>query len=790
MFHQLDHLKIFFITITLVFFLPNLLSQNIAGYVTDFDTGEPLIGAKVKYGENAREVFSNNYGFFRITNIKDTTCKLSVFVAEYKNIDTLVYVEVETLILLRLKNTHLLEEVHIDGQSLNKESFTSAEIKKIPTFLGETDIIKAFQLLPGVKQGAEGFSSMLIRGGTSDQVQYLLDDMPLYNVNHMGGYISTFNTDAISHAELFKNHTPVNYSGKLSGILDIRTKEGSLQKWNGSVSSGLLSTKFCIGGPLIKNKSSLQISLRRLNLDLITTPFLKLIDAKTQPRYSFYDGLLKYTHKINENNKVSFSFFNSIDNLRLISRSEEVFSESKLDYIFNWGTTAASIRLLQNPSPRFFIVHVLSGNIYRYNINVTNSDFESGNEVFYHKSTLNMNTKNFSEKSTVEYSVNHKFKILSGLSYEYLISSPGNLGITQRFDSKNTFNNYKLRTYDSHQLSVFAGADIGIGERLVLNIGANNLLFKSSSLIKNYLQPRVQAKFALNEKSNLQLSYCENVQALHLLTNNGVGLPTDAWMPADSSAPPQQARQLNLGYHLALFKSKYTLQTNIYYKTSSNLVRYNSAFNLFNSKGDWHDNLEKNGKGLSYGTEILIKKETGVFSGFVAYTLSKTTNQFVNLNNGKPFYFNYDRRHEINVFVNYNVNERISCNAVFNFATGNPLTIPVAIYNFSYPNLNSLNSPVPNNPPDVNENNTNYAFYYDGINKQRSRNFHRLDLSIRFEKQKRRGLRTWIFGIYNVYNHQNPFAYHYRYNYPKTSFELKSISVFQITPFFSYEFKF
>jgi hypothetical protein len=279
---------------------------------------------------------------------------------------------------------------------------------------------------------------------------------------------------------------------------------------------------------------------------------------------------------------------------------------------------------------------------------------------------------------------------------------------------------------------------------------------------------------------------------MHLLTNNGVGMPNDIWVPADDYAKPQQSNQLNVNYTHYFSNKKYSIQGDVYYKTTSNLIRFSEGYSVFSTKENWHSTIETEGKGLSYGVEILGKKELGKLTGFVAYTLSKSTNQFDNVNNGKPFYFKYDRRHEVNVFSNYELNEKININANFYFATGNPLTLPTGVYNTLTINSGSSSS---NGSylPDVNLNSTNdptYLFYYNGVNQQRSANFHRLDIGINFKKIKKHGVRFWSFGIYNVYNHQNPFAYHYDNNNINHELILKSVSVFQITPYFTYEFKF
>jgi len=344
----------------------------------------------------------------------------------------------------------------------------------------------------------------------------------------------------------------------------------------------------------------------------------------------------------------------------------------------------------------------------------------------------------------------------------------------------------------SNQFTAFATLDYVISSKLKVSAGFHNLLFNTTKYTKNYFQPRALMQYKLSPNSSTSLSYCKNTQALHLLANNGVGMPTDIWVPADAYAKPEQAQQLNLNYTRYFFKRKYSLQADMYYKQMTSLIRYKEGFNLFSPKNDWNNSIYTNGKGTSYGLEVLAKKETGKLTGFVAYTLSKTTNQFEGLNNNKPFYFKYDRRHELNVFGNFAVNKNINLNANFYFATGNAITLPKGIYNVpmltagAVTNFGGLDYGLYNNST----NEPNYAFYYDGINKQRTSSFHRLDIAATFSKQKKHGLRTWTVGIYNTYNHHNPFAYQYVYSYKQQELVLKSVSVFQIMPFFSYDYKF
>lgn len=799
-------MKLLFFAI-LFFITDSALSQVISGFVLDSLSKEPLIGVAIYCTNNKKAVVTNNYGFYSLKLSKDSINEIWVYYFGYnkKSVElVLSNNNIGTTILLNSNTILPTIEITDNAMDVNSVVLKSIDIKKIPTFLGESDAIKAFQTQPGVKQGAEGFGSLLIRGGSADQVQYVLDDMPLYYVNHMGGFISTFNTDAISKVELFKNHIPANYTGRLSGVFDVRLKEGNANKWGGTISVGLLSTRLNFNGPVIKNKSTLEISARRLNIDLLTAPYFKITKAPVQPNYFFSDVMLKYTHKLSNKHKLSFTFFNSYDAIKIYTKNvSPLFSSGiKQDQIsignfkYNWSNTAIAFRLMSIVNSRIFITTVVNTGYFSNNLKLSNSNSIGNIDVNSFETTLKLNLKNLCAKSTLDYTINNNLNINTGISYELISSGFGDQKTINKTDNAISEKKYQGTNSLSHQVAIFGTCNYLFFNKLKTSIGLNGLYFKSKEFSHVYIQPRLYLQYPFSKNNFASVSYCQNVQPMHLLTNNGVGMPNDIWVPADEYAKPQQSKQLNLNYTHYFFNKKFSVQSDLYYKTTTGLIRFTEGFSVFSTKNNWHSTIETNGKGLSYGLEILAKKELGKLTGFLAYTLSKTTNQFDNVNNGKPFYFKYDRRHEINLFSSYELNKNININANFYFATGNPLTLPVGIYNTLSVNNSSGGSLTSNNSsylPDVNLSSItgpNYLFYYDGINQQRSSNFHRLDIGISLKKQKKHGVRVWSFGIYNVYNHQNPFAYHYEYNYAKQQLVLNSVSVFQIMPYFTYEFKF
>jgi hypothetical protein len=775
----------------------NLIAQVIGGYVYDSTTNEPIIGAIIANKNTSKAVVSNNYGFYSLQLNNDSLQHITIFYTSYKKIDTLVLIKQNNhTINFKLVATTTLNEVEVvtSANNFNSQQLNSKDIKNIPVILGEADPIKAFQILPGVKQGAEGFGALLIRGGTADQVQYILDDMPLYYVNHLGGFLSVFNVDAIDKVSLYKDHTPASLSGRLSGYFDVRMKEGNAKKWNGTFSTGLIASRLNLNGPILKNKSTLQISARRLNLDLITTPIIKLLDLNNQPTYYFYDLMLKYTHQFNTKHKLSVSLFNSYDKLNILSKESTATSSSNEKFSFNWGNTSASFRLTQNITSQLFLTHILSGGAYNYKIQLKQKQNYNGVDTYNSENGLTMGLKNLYFKTGLTYYLNSTTNFNFGLGYELINSSLGNSYATVTSNVINYETRYNGKKELSHQITSYGDITYYHNSKIKLNLGFNNLLFNTNNYFKNYFQPRLMAEYYLTKNGTITGSYCKNVQAMHLLTNNGVGLPTDIWVSATNFAPPQVAQQFNLGYKHYFFSNSYNLQTSVYYKNTGNLIRFKDGFNLYSDKNYWQQSIETNGKGTFYGIELLGKKETGKLTGLFAYTLSKAFNQFANLNNGNPFYFNYDRRHELNLLLNYNLKTNIVLTTNFYFATGNAITLPKAIYNvptynnvYTNPNNNSL---IQYGFSETYNGITNYAFYYDGVNKQRSANFNRLDIAAKFIKQKKHGVRCWTLGIYNVYNHHNPFAYTYSFNYPNQQFSLKSISLFQLIPFFNYEFKF
>ena len=770
---------------------------TISGFVEDASSGEKLIGVNIYDLKSDKGVSTNTYGFFSLTLPADSVI-LAVSYVGYETQFVNFLLDENKELNFAMATDFQLEEFEVVGESverieestqMSRINVSATQLRKLPAFLGENDVLKAIQLLPGVQSGGEGQSGFYVRGGSPDQNLILLDGVPVYNASHLFGFFSVFNADAISDVNLIKGGFPARYGGRLSSVLEINMKEGNRKELKGAGSISNVASKLTLEGPLGK-KTSFLISGRRTYIDLLARPIITSQFKKNGNEgvvgYNFYDLNLKLNHTISKKDKLYFSMYNGLD--RFYLRTKENFNDgfSEIRSSLYWGNLAFIGRWNHLLSDKLFSNVTVSYTQYEFGTGVGFKErFDEGNGVVETDADLTYDSgiDDWTAKVDFDYypSPNHSVKF--GLQYTYHDFNPGEFDVsyesTGEEDFKQVFGN--SRVY-SNEFYAYAEDDFEVGDKLKINAGLHfsGFLLKDDNFLS--LQPRISARYKLTPNTSLKASYATMAQFVHLLTNQGVGLPTDLWVPSTSAIKPQQSRQVAIGI-ARNFKNKYEFSVEGFYKEMDNVVSFKEGSSLF-VLGNWEDKVIQ-GQGTAYGLELFLQKKKGDFSGWIGYTLAWNWRTFDDLNNGNRFPFKYDRRHDLSLVGIYEVSDRINLSATWVYGTGNAVSLPNrmvpafteysvgdSFLDFSYFNVNT----------------------FDERNNFRMRAYHRFDINIDFIKEKKRYTRTWSLGAYNVYNRVNPFFLEVR-NEPtgpngQTNRQLVEVGLFPIIPSIAYKFEF
>lgn len=749
---------------------------TINGFITDAKSGERLIGASVLITNKNIGTTTNAFGFYSIT-VSSDSIQLRVSFTGYESQADTFFLDAAKNINIALQAAKQLSEVVVKGTrkaSIQQRTQMSSidipvqTIKSLPAFLGEVDVLKAIQLLPGVQAGSEGSSGIYVRGGGPDQNLILLDGVPVYNVSHLFGFFSVFNADALNSVEVIKGGFPARYGGRLSSVIDIRMKEGNKNEFHGEGGIGLIASRLTLEGPIGKKKNtSFMISGRRTYADIFMRPLSKQSTGGEQTvGYYFYDLNAKINHRISDKDHIYFSGYfgnDKFDSKDEYSNSGQT-TQSKSG--LKWGNATAVLRWNHIFNPKLF--GNLTGHYSRYLFDIS-SDEKSNNASSNERFLLRYfsGIRDWSARYDLDYLPSPNHFIKAGASITWHQYKPGAVQSKVNSTSINENITLKYRFIDTKEYDVFVEDDILLAKNLKANIGLHWAGFNVDNDFFSSLQPRVSARYLLNPQLSVKASYASMNQFIHLLTNSGLGLPTDLWVPVTAKVPPQRANQwaAGLAYNS---KSDFEVSVEGYYKTMKNVIEYAEGASYLNATSNWEDKVEV-GNGKSYGGELFIQKKKGKTTGMLGYTLSWTNRQFDNLNNGKPFPVKYDRRHDFKIAVVHKINKRFEISADWVFGTGQAISLPVEVY-------------IDNGGKEVE--------VYDGRNGFRMSAYHRLDFSAKFSKQKRKYERAWVIGIYNVYNRLNPFYIFRDFDQTTNRPVFKQVSLFPIIPSISYQFKF
>jgi len=758
---------------------------TVSGYVREAGSRELLIGVNVYLPGAGTGTTTNTYGFYSITlPAADSVTVVFSYVgyaAQSRTFPLRKNVELN----VDLAAGEVLREVVVEG-SREKVSETPQmstldipikQIKTVPALLGEKDVLKVLQLMPGVQKGSEGSSGLYVRGGGPDQNLIILDDAVVYNAYHLFGFFSLFNGDALKSVELTKGGFPARYGGRLSSVLDMNMKEGNKEKLHGEGGIGIISSRLTLEGPIRKGKSSFILSGRRTYIDALARPFIPNGDGG----YYFYDLTAKVNHDFGRNDKLYLSGYFGQDRFFV----NEKYDGNRYRLGFNWGNATGTLRWNHLFNEKLFSNTSLIFSNYRFQIYQDDKNKDGTQYTLDYRSGI----RDIGVKQDWDFFPGPRHALKFGLSSTFHRFTPSALVVK---DSQINQFSREVEAIDVVESGVYAEDTWRPFGRLRLNAGFRLSHYASEG--RQYLrpEPRLAASYTLLEDLSAKVSYAQMNQYVHLLSNTGIGLPTDLWVPTTARVAPQQSRQVAAGLAKDFTERGLQLTLEGYYKKMDNIIGYREGASFLlledgpESAGrvDWEDNVTA-GQGWSYGAELLLQKKAGRFSGWVGYTLSWTQLQFDELNFGRKYYARYDRRHDLSVVGIYEISPRITLSGSWVYGTGNAITLPLSEYRAFEHNPNTPGRGYFYNPS-VND--------YGAKNSFRMASYHRLDFGIQFHKKMKRHERTWEFSLYNAYSRQNPFFYFSDVvNDPDTQTSravLKQIALFPIIPSFSYNFKF
>lgn len=757
-----------------------LLAQQrftISGTVRDASSGETLIGATVKLqsADHKAGIATNAYGFYSLT-APEGTYDLLVSYSGYRSFTQKITLDKVLKVNIELTAAADLQEVVISAGDKKNENVKSPQmgltkidmktLDNVPVLLGEKDVLKTVQLLPGVKAGGEGNTGFFVRGGASDQNLILLDEATVYNSSHLLGFFSTFNADAIKDVSLYKGGMPAQYGGRLSSVLDVKMQDGNDKVFKVEGGLGLIASRIKAEGPIVKNKSSFMVSARRTYIDLL----LKASgdSALKNNTLNFYDINAKINYKFDDKNTLFLSGYFGQDNIGI----KDLFAN-------DWGNATATVRFNHVFNSRLFSNTSFIYNKYSYAIELLDENSNA---------KVNSLIRDYNFKEDLQYYANNHI-LRFGLHATHHRIAPSDIRVSANssFNPLSIENRYGLEfsAYVSDEWTVTDQLNLLYGLRLsqfsLLGPGtissynssgelASSATYNSGDFVKNYfnLEPRFSASYSLNDKNSIKASYNRNTQNIHILSNSGTASPTDQYVMSSNNIKPEIADQAALGYFRNTEDNGFEFSAEIYYKWMQNQIDYKDGAEL-TANADVEAELLY-GKGRAYGLELYGKKTKGKFTGWVSYTLSKTERQFDQINNGKYFNARQDRTHDLALVGMYNLGRRWSVSANYIYSTGNAVTYPAGKYN-----IGGLNT-----------------YYYTERNANRMPHTSRLDIGATLKaKETKRFQSSWTFSVYNALNRKNPYAIQFRdkENDP-TRTEAVQTSLFGIIPSITYNFKF
>lgn len=794
-------LTFFFVLISFVSFLQN---STLSGSIKDSETGELLIGASVFVEELKQGISSNLYGFYSLT-IPNGNYTVKVSFVGYREVVKKIEINESQKLNIELVPTDVfIPIVTIEGENedgntrdtdMSKVELDVEQLKTLPAFMGEVDILKSIQLLPGVQSSGEGNTGFYVRGGGPDQNLIMLDEAVVYNAAHLFGFFSVFNADAIKNVNLVKGGMPANYGGRLSSVLDISMKDGNAKKFQADGGIGVIASRLTLQGPIQKNKSSFIVSGRRTYISELAQPFIKDDSPVKGSGYYFYDFNAKLNYEISDKDRLYLSGYFGKDAFTYVQ------AESGFTVNIPWGNATAALRWNHLFSDKLFLNTTAIYSSYDFQFEGRQEDFSFG---------LYSGIRDWNLKADFSYYPNPKHTIKFGANYTYHTFIPNNVTATQgdtEFDLGGAVRLYAnegaLYFLDDVELTSLLKMNIGFRLSSFQHIGPftryikdnnDNIIetieYTGKKALKTYVrpEPRVTGRLILDENSSFKFGSTLNYQYMHLVSVGGNSLPTDLWIPSTDVIKPQQAIQFNMGYFRNFKNNMFETSVEVYYKDLQNLIEFKDGADPSDGVNDNIDNQVTFGDGYSYGAELFIKKNKGKLTGWIGYTWSKTFRQFDELNNGNKYPAKFDRRHDLSITGAYRLNERWVFGAVFVYATGNSITLPASKYFVEgellveYADRNSYRM-APYHRADIS------ATWYGKKYKE----FKNIETG-EMEQVPKKFTSNWNFSVFNLYNRKNPYFIYFDNtgNLTQGTLDVAAIqvSLFPVLPSVTWNFSF
>jgi len=785
-------------------------TATVSGYITDGTSGETLIGAGVLVDEAGRKTptgaVTNAYGYYTLT-IPRGMVSLQYSYVGYESQAVELDLRRDTTLNITLNSSAEIREATVVAQKdagiqstyLGAIDVPLVHIQRTPVVFGEADVLKAIQLMPGVQGGNEGFTGLYVRGGGPDENLILLDGVPIYNVDHMLGILSVFQTEAVKKVTLYKGSFPARYGGRVSSIVDIRTNDGNMKETHGSVSVGALTEKFHLEGPILKDKLSYSLSARGLHtlfFDPLIRYFGKRIeeDSELYANYFFYDLSGKLTWRLSDTDRFFLSSYNGRDQVNVQSEEKEsLFTETdgfnRTKIGLGWGNNVVSLRWNHVFSNRLFANTTVAYNRYRMTMESgVRSQGRYGDDTRY-VYTFDVDyisgIRDWSAKLDFDYVPSPRHLIKFGAEYLHHTFLPQTLSavgyVEEGQDQQQEEQQFGNTTpYRGHDMSLYAEDDFSVGDHLTVNPGLHLSLFLVDGKSYWNLQPRVSAKYAWDGGWSLKAGYARMAQYVHLLSSAQISLPIDLWVPITRDIKPVTSDQLSAGLYFDGIKG-WEFSVEGYYKSMRNILEYKDGTLMVATNEGWEKKVEM-GNGRAMGLEFFAQKTAGTLTGWVAYTLAKSDRQFPDgtINLGERFPYKYDRRHNFNINANWQVTPRIDLSATFVFATGGTTTLPVRQTMILRPDGTSGS-----------------ADYVEHRNNYRLPPSHHLNVGANFHHKTRHGESVWSISVYNVYRQLNPNMVFFHYETvqpqnaePETHLVMDKVTILPFVPSVSYTYQF
>lgn len=747
---------------------------TVSGYVYDAETNEAIIGANIVDTVNSNGTSTNSQAYY---SIKTNSTELKVSFIGYETQIIKINQSQNNIQNIYLKPlAYQLDEVVIRVESdktVNVAKLELKEIEQIPSLTAQPDVVKSTQILPGIQSQSEASSLLVVRGGDPGQNLFILDNTPLIYVNHLGGFMSVFNPDIINNITIYKSGFPAKFGGKLSSIIDITQRSGSANGFKGSFGIGLTDVNLSLEGKF-SDKITYIFTTRKTLFDVLMIAASGLSDGGDYfISYGFHDVNFKSVWKINSRNTISMNLFQGDDYLKIWNKKDDLdLFNSKIKANNIWGSLMGAVSWNSIISPKIFIKTNISYSGYRV------KDLQSFNN------SINQGFKNKFESKVQEISLNsvwsfnlmRNWTLIGGLHLSHFIYTPYDYKVLGKE------NYYEALSEEIDNSSISLSNKFKFFKFIETELGARVGNYFLSNSKEFFIEPRFDINFNFNKLGVINFNYMQVSQASHLLISSGNIYVNEIWIPSCKDIPVSSSLQKSLSWSKGFYDNMFSLNIGVYDKELYNLITSEKNVYYLSELENWKQSIETGGVGKVYGLEFMFKKNCGKWTGLISYHLSKSTRKFNNINDGKEYLYEYNRPHDVSIFINRKINKKLSLSLVWNYQSGLPITPVLGRQNVVDPHTNEIYE----------------AFIYGERNSSKMKDYHRLDIGLKYETiSKKRKLKTvWTFSIYNAYNRQNPYLYYYNNNSspeihrPENGFaklNLYQISFFPILPSVSYK---